>query len=507
MRHATQAWRCAFVSIAISAVLFCLTSAQAQDAADPGIKDPAKFDQHRPLARELEMSVGDGFTLTAVGDCIISRPLSQYAKREEGFAKVLEILRRGDVTYGNMETSILDLRRFKGFPYTGPDDVTLVAAPAVAKDMANMGFDLVSRANNHALDWGVEGMRETSHWLDDAGLAYAGTGENAGLARAAGYFESAKGRIGIVSMASTYRPTSEALSQHGAAPGRPGISALAVKRTIVVPPDAMKELLQLRRTLYPGQQFADETSKDSPKKLVLFGFNFELGDKFGYRYEMDANDRAEILRNIRQAKEHSDFLIATIHSHEPATSSSPDAKNDFNDTPAGFVREIAKAAIDAGADAFMVSGIHHLGPIEIYKGRPIFYGMGDFFWSDIQEPLPADLVRLNRQPAEKAFKVPSRMTDADLNNLINADSFAGSLPFEAVITESRFDKGRLAEIRLYPLDLGYGMRLTESGIPRIASPAKGVEILKRIQAMSEQYGTKIAIESVPPYGNVGIIRP
>ena len=179
--------------------------------ADPGIKDPSKFDSNRPLGRELETNVPDGFTLVTVGDCIISRPLLQYAVNDEGFRKVVEILKRADVTYGNMETSILDIRHFTGYPYPGPEDVTLVAAPEVAKDLAQMGFDLVSRANNHALDWGVEGMRETSQWLEGAGIAYAGVGENQGLAQAAGYFEGARGRIGLVSMASTFRPGTEAL--------------------------------------------------------------------------------------------------------------------------------------------------------------------------------------------------------------------------------------------------------------------------------------------------------
>ena len=39
----------------------------------------------------------------------------------------------------------------------------------------------------------------------------------------------------------------------------------------------------------------------------------------------------------------------------------------------------AKAAIDAGADAFLGTGVHVLRGIEIYKGRPIFYGLGEFF--------------------------------------------------------------------------------------------------------------------------------
>jgi hypothetical protein len=76
--------------------------------ADPGIKDASKFDAKRPLARELETNVPDGFTLVTVGDCIISRPLLQYAARDEGFRKVVEILQRANVTYGNMEkTKIL----------------------------------------------------------------------------------------------------------------------------------------------------------------------------------------------------------------------------------------------------------------------------------------------------------------------------------------------------------------------------------------------------------------
>jgi hypothetical protein len=163
-------------------------SPAAPSIADPQIKDASKFDPKRPLARELETNVPDGFSLVTVGDCIISRPLLQYAANDEGFRKVVEILNRADVTYGNMETSILDIRHFTGYPYPGPEDVTLVATPEVAKDLAQMGFDLVSRANNHALDWGVEGMRETSHWLEGAGIAYAGAGENLGLAQAAGYF-------------------------------------------------------------------------------------------------------------------------------------------------------------------------------------------------------------------------------------------------------------------------------------------------------------------------------
>lgn len=480
---------------------------RAQNPSDPAPTDPSKFDPKRPLAQELETSVRDGFILGAVGDCITSRVLSHYADRDEGFAATLKILAQSTALYGNMETSILDVRDFKGYPYSWDGDWTLRADPAVAKDLAKMGFSLVSRANNHALDWGIEGLRETSRWLDGAGIVHAGTGENRGLARAASYFESAKGRVALVSMVSTYRATSAALPAAGAAPGRPGVNALAVHRTIVVPPDAMATLARLKEIFNPEplekkteQPTGGKPPAGPPSKLTVFDNDFELGDTPVYRYEMDPVDLAEILRSIRQGKEHSDFLLATIHAHEcwPCA---------FPSSPAPFLRDLAHSAIDAGADAFATTGIHHLGPVEIYKGRPIFYGLGNFFWSDIQEPLPADLYQGNREKLGTAFKYPERATDADLSNVLNVKSFANDLTFQTVITLSRFDHGRLSELRLYPVDLGYGKKLSESGIPRLASPEKGLEILRRLQTISASYGTKIEIEDVPPYHGVGVIHP
>jgi poly-gamma-glutamate capsule biosynthesis protein CapA/YwtB (metallophosphatase superfamily) len=491
----------------LALALACTSLVASAQAGDPGVRDESKFDPKRSLSNELQTSVQDGFRLIAVGDCIISRPLSQYASREPAFAESVKVLKGGDATYGNLETSILDLEHFKGFPYTGADDVPLLAAPGVASDLAVMGFDLMSRANNHALDWGIEGMRDTTRWTDKAGIITAGVGENQGLARAAYYFESAKGRIGIVSLASTFRPTSEALPERGAAPGRPGVSSLTVKKTVMVPANVMRDLQSIAKELYPAAPVSFSANDKDHAKLTLFDTNFEIDSTRKLKYEMDADDLAGILKAVRQGKQHADFLLVTIHSHESSDMISASPKNDFDDTPADFVHELAKAAIDAGADAFLATGIHHLGPIEIYKGRPIFYGLGDFFWSDIQEPLPADAYLQYRHSVLGAFKEPARATDADIANVLNAQSFAGDLPFESVITESRFDHGRLTEIRLYPVDLGYGMKLTESGIPRVASAEKASKVLNRLRSVSATYGTKLQIESSPDWHYVGVIRP
>ena len=499
--------------LAASAALLLAATLAAQsapqqtppDPSNPTPKDATRFDPKRPIEQEVRTSVRDGFTLGAVGDCIISRPLSQYASRDEGFAAVVKLLGSNTVLYGNMETSILDIRDFKGYPFSWAGDWTLRAEPAVAKDLAKMGFQIMSRANNHAEDWGIEGMRETSQWLDEAGIVYAGAGENRGLARMARYFESSKGRVAIVSMASTYRPESAALPAFGATPGRPGISGLGLRTINVVPADVMTALAKMQPELLALHE-ERPTKTDGkapgapPSKLSIFGEDFELGEKAEYRYEMDQTDLAEILRAIRLGKEHSDFLVATIHSHECSNCAPPSQ-------PAAFLRDLSHAAIDAGADAFATTGIHHLGPIEIYKGRPIFYGLANFFWSDIQEPLPADLYQRNTEKLSRAFQFPGRATDADLSNALNVGAFSNEETFETIVTQSRFEGGRLVELRLYPVDLGYGLKLTESGIPRLASPEKGTKILKRLQTLSAPYGTVIAIEDSPGLNKVGVIRP
>jgi poly-gamma-glutamate synthesis protein (capsule biosynthesis protein) len=488
--------------VGVLAVAMTLGVASVGLAAESGEEDVSLFDPKRPLEAELEMSVADGFTLAAVGDCIISRPLSQRLPSDAGFAAVVKILREADATVGNMESTILDPRQFEGYPYAGMDDWALSSAPAVARDLRGMGFDLVSRANNHAGDWGIEGMRETSRWLDEAGLVHAGAGENRGQARAARYFETEKGRIGLISMASTYRRSSEALSAAGEAPGRPGLNALRVKRSTVVPEAIMESLVAIRGAMRQERRSCEgeaaptesvDAADSLPSELSLFGTDFRLGESFAYAYEVDELDLGEILRSIRQGKQNADFLIAAIHAHQSTFKCGE---------PGDFLSPLAHAAIDAGADAFIAHGIHHLGPIEVYKGKPIFYGLANFFWSDIQEPLPVDFHEGYRDRLSRAFPDPSAATDADLTALLNATSFNHEETFQSVVAVSKFERGEVSEIRLYPVDLGYGLRLTQSGVPRLASPSVGRVILERLRGFSEAYGTAITLER-----NVGIIRP
>lgn len=486
----------------------------AQDSSfgpvDPLQKQGAGFDARRPIAEELKAHVPDGFTVAAVGDMIISRPLQQYGERMPEFKAVLDIFAQSDVVYGNLETTLLDMRNFKGYPYSNAGDWTVASSPDVAQDIKLMGFDLVSRANNHTQDWGLEGMRETTRWLDEAGLAHAGVGETHGLARAPQYFESAAGRVALVSLASTFMPGSESLPSRNATPGRPGLSGLHVSETILVPQETFNHLTQVQCQMYG--QGCDEAGKEGVSEGRLLGSHYQVDESLqsGYttRYTMNPKDAAEIYQSIRLAQQHADFVIVSIHSHECSLSC-----DDVN-TPRGggdFLKQLAREAIDTGADMFVVTGNHNLGAVEIYNSpgrgyRPIFYGLANFFWSDVQEYLPQALFDGNRETLEAYWQHPERTTEADLSATLNAEAFANAFTFQSVVASVEFRDQQLDHIVLHPIEMGYGDPLTESGIPRLVTDKTMVnEVLDQVVHQTQRFG--LPELKLSRSGNTAVIRP
>lgn len=446
------------------------------------------------------------FTLVAVGDLVISRPVSMLQqpgafKDAQSFADAVALLGQGDVTYGNLETVIIDVRNFTGAPYSWDGDWMLSSVPAVAEDLTALHFKLVSRANNHALDWGLEGMRESGQRIAAAGLVQAGAGEDAAEAAAPHYYASPKGRIALVSMASTFRPTTNALPVNPGAPrGRPGINGLNVEETQLVDLPAYQQLATM------VCQFAGAApcpATPLPPSVELFGARIRVAGKgempFSHLYDMAPADLARILAGIRSAKPTARYLVVSIHAHEHSSDEDPPRSWE---APAAFLKTLAHQAIDNGADAFVTTGIHHVAGIEIYRGKAIFYGLGNFIWSDIQLPLSAELYESssNREYLERSYVHPERATDADLSLVMNANSTfatagaqALNRTFHGVLTRTVYDDTtqRVKEIRLYPIDLGYGEKLTSSGIPRRARAAIAGLVLDRIIRLSGDSGVRI----------------
>jgi poly-gamma-glutamate synthesis protein (capsule biosynthesis protein) len=76
---------------------------------------------------------------------------------------------------------------------------------------------------------------------------------------------------------------------------------------------------------------------------------------------------ANIRRDIRAARARADVVIVSLHLGDR-----------YQRHPAGFERDHCRRVIDAGADAVIGHGTHILGPIGTHRGRPIFYGLGNF---------------------------------------------------------------------------------------------------------------------------------
>ena len=135
-----------------------------------GVSAHAMGAQKFPAELELATTVQDGFTIAVVGDIIIANP--QSMNPDPGFQ-------------------------------------------AVASDIKAMGFDIVARSNNHAGEYGYEGLLETNRWLDEAGVVYAGSGENYWSARAARFVDTRMGRVGMVATASSFPSTMMATPARG----------------------------------------------------------------------------------------------------------------------------------------------------------------------------------------------------------------------------------------------------------------------------------------------------
>jgi poly-gamma-glutamate synthesis protein (capsule biosynthesis protein) len=430
-----------------------------------------------PKERELICSVADGFTLASVGDLLLTQPASSLD--DAAFQQVMTVLKGADVAFGNFESNAVDVRQFRGYPAGDPGDIFLTAEPQLAPDLKRMGFSLVSRANNHTTDWGVDGMRETDRRLDAAGIVHAGTGETRASARAARYLNTPRGRIALISMASTFNPWSMAMSPEGEAPGRPGLNPLRLTTYAVVTADMMRSLRAIQLAQPPGSIEPSNVPAQAGD-LELFGVHYRTGQSAGFHFEMNEVDRREILRSIRQGKENSDFLIATIHAHEPGN---------WSDAPADFLPTLAHQAIDAGADVFIGHGPHRLRGIEIYKGKPIFYSLGNFFYQDqLQQPMTGDLY-------EALGADPQKVTDAELGARLVNVYFDNELYYQSVIALPTFVGGVVTEIRLYPVELGFSRRFADRGVPRRASPASSRTILERLQRSSKPFGTVIQIQN------------
>ena len=103
---------------------------------------------------------------TAAGDMLIQRMIStEY----EGFSEVRDYISKADVHFFNLETTLHHGEFFGNQFYGGS---FLHADPAVLNIAKAYGFNMLSFANNHTMDFGTQGFNDTKNTLKKNKISY-----------------------------------------------------------------------------------------------------------------------------------------------------------------------------------------------------------------------------------------------------------------------------------------------------------------------------------------------
>lgn len=413
------------------------------------------------------------FSIVLAGDAIITERLS--TRPSSAFLETVEVIREGDVAIANLEMLFHD---FEGTPAHEAQGTHMRAAPELAAELVWAGFDMVSRANNHACDYGYDGLRTTTKHLESVGLMHAGVGETLDAARRPSYFESDGRTVALISVASTFPAHMRASNPRDGVQGRPGLNPLRRRESLVVPQSVFDAVAESLRQAGLGRSV-------SSNELFLSGMRLAPGSAPVLEYELHPIDVRAIERSVRAAKSRAHYVAVALHAHE---------EGGTRDAPAEFIRRFAHRMIDAGADVIVGHGPHVLRGIEVYRGKPIFFSLGNIISQfDSIDRFPADTYEfLGLSPRAK----PSHVMPA----YRQVFGGYGKRVERTLVVATNWRGGTLQGIELHPLLIKRGMRGGVNGRPERVRGEAAEEVLRGVQRLSRPYGTEVDIQ-----GDVGLI--
>jgi poly-gamma-glutamate capsule biosynthesis protein CapA/YwtB (metallophosphatase superfamily) len=243
------------------------------------------------------------------------------------FARIRETFESADLVFSNLECCLYTPPQSHSFHNEG-----FFADPAAGGEaLRHAGIAAVGIANN--VNYGEAAILASTARLDALGIAHTGAGANLAAARVPAIVSRAGVRWGFLQRSSVYWPTNHEAGLHDA-----GIAVIRGHTAYQVPMHKTRpEIPPMNR---PGIPPVIVTWTD-PDYLRAF-----------------AEDIAALRRQV-------DVVVASCHwgLHRDVLA---------------YMREIAHAAIDAGADVVMGHGPHYSLAVEVYRGKPIFYGLGSF---------------------------------------------------------------------------------------------------------------------------------
>lgn len=363
-------------------------------------------------------------TIGAVGDIMIYTPLRD--------SPLYHILKKSTLATANLENPLTDCEV--------PTDklLGLKSSPAVADQLNYLGVQVVSIANNHALDYTDRGLLDTIKYVSNVGVKIVGGGKNLKEALTPAIIEAGPLKMAFIGLASTLPLGSAATDK------RPGIAPVRIYSTIAIDSAIAEE--------QPG------TSPFVHTRLV----------------KEDVDTVAEA---IKKAKKSSDLVIISIHWGVASGWSAP-----FHGNLAEYQPPLARALIDAGADIILGHHPHVIHGIEVYRGKIIFYSLGHFIFQ---------YMRSIKKERPKFWRPapPYRLEYLDLASPHAKESMVVVIHVE--IPDKK--KPKMTGVEITPC------MLDSDGEPIRCTPEQANRILSRLKVFSEEFGMKIRISNGKGY--------
>ena len=211
-------------------------------------------------------------------------------------------------------------------------------------DVLKGRVDLVTLAGNHFYDYGEAGVNDTIAWCERSGIAHAGGGSSALLAKQPAFVEKDGVRYGVLAYCCVGSKMVFASEDRGGAAGINFIRGFV--------PESMLDQTHTRL-----ENDVWELKNPFPIHEDCMAFNF-----------VDVDSYLEFAEDVRQARSQCDILIVYFHKgyvHRPVT-------------VAPWERLLSHIAIDNGADAVTATHSHIAHGIEMYKGKAIYHGLNNF---------------------------------------------------------------------------------------------------------------------------------
>jgi poly-gamma-glutamate capsule biosynthesis protein CapA/YwtB (metallophosphatase superfamily) len=243
------------------------------------------------------------------------------------FRQVKKEFESADLVFSNLECCLYDPPDAHSV-----DNEGFYVTPRVGSDaLKRAGICAVGLANN--VNYGDAAINSSIARLDESGIAHTGAGENLKAARQPAIIERQGVRFGFLQRTSVYWPT-----HHEARANTTGVAVIRGQTAYQVP---------MHKT-YPDVPPLNRPGL--PPYIVTWA---------------EPSYLQSFKEDIAALKERADIVVASCHWG---------LWKDVLD----YMTEIAHAAIDAGADMVVGHGPHYSLAVEVYKGKPIFYGVGSF---------------------------------------------------------------------------------------------------------------------------------